>query len=533
MPRSQRNRLRASLCVSAALAACSMLHASIPVAAERPALPTLGQSRTLSSYSLRLTADRVRQYLDARARHVNYLPGEVLVKFKPGAGAAAQQRALMALRSRPSVSDLAWSGDVAIVRSPDQPDAHILADQLSAEPEVQYAEPNYFSHVQPMRQRLVARARAAASRTAASPNDPDFQAYQWNFLTLNMPGAWDINPGATSSLIVASVDTGVTTGASSLSFPLFTGTSIENVPMTFTVSPDLPANRFVRPVDLVFLDGGPVLDMDGHGTHTASTMAEATNNGLALAGIAYNARIMPVKVCVGYWELMIAQAQGGVAGFLPPDSGFCPDDAIAQGIRYAADNGAKVINLSLGGPDPSATLQDAISYAVQHGAFVSIAMGNDFQNGNPPEYPALYASSTQGAMAVGAVGKSLTRAYYSSTGSYCEIAAPGGSDLDPGAGPDAGFIWQTTLFFPDQDPSVIVPRFDRFAETGYIGTSMAAPHVAGLAALLITQGVTAPAAVEALIKQTAKDLGPPGRDNEFGFGLIQPRNALFGFGIRR
>jgi len=262
----------------------------------------------------------------------------------------------------------------------------------------------------------------------------------------------------------------------------------------------------------------------------SSTIGEATNNGLLGAGMAYNVRIMPVKVCVGYWELMIANAQAGQTGFLPEDAAECPFDAIISGIRYAADNGAKVINISLGGEDPSEEMRNAITYAVQRGAFVAMAMGNSYDLGNPIEYPAFYAPSIDGAMSVAAITKFSHHAFYSSSGPYCEIAAPGGDEND-GSGLDSGLVWQTTLYFPDQDPTILVPRFDRYDLIGYLGTSMASPHVAGLAALLMSQGVADPAAVEALIKQTAKDLGQPGRDDLFGFGLIQPRTALFGRGI--
>jgi serine protease len=206
---------------------------------------------------------------------------------------------------------------------------------------------------------------------------------------------------------------------------------------------------------------------------------------------------------------------------------------MAEGIYYAANNGAKVINISIGGPGSSTALRDALAYAVSQGVFVSISMGNDYLTTNEVSYPARYGTDIEGVMAVGAVGKTLTRAYYSSTGPHCEIAAPGGDGL-VGGGLDAGLVWQSTLFTPDQSPAVIRPRFDRYQKVGYQGTSMAAPHVAGLAALLAAQspGISA-ANIERIIRATARDLGAPGRDDLYGHGLIQPRAALFGRGIRR
>jgi serine protease len=241
---------------------------------------------------------------------------------------------------------------------------------------------------------------------------------------------------------------------------------------------------------------------------------------------------MPVKVCVGFWELMLERAAAGVPGYLPTSAGGCPSEDIAAGIRYAVDNGARVINLSLGGSDPAPVEREAILYAISQGAFVATSMGNAYETGNTPDFPAAYAPAIDGLMSVGAIGKSRTRAYYSSTGSHVEIAAPGGSGRD-GGGEDEGFVWQVTLLPPDQDViETPRPRFDRYVEVGFSGTSMAAAHVSAMAALLISQGVTNPRAIEALIKSTAIDLGSSGRDDEFGYGLIQPREALFGMGIR-
>ena len=203
---------------------------------------------------------------------------------------------------------------------------------------------------------------------------------------------------------------------------------------------------------------------------------------------------------------------------------------VADGIEYAAEQGAKVINLSVGGPDTQPALRDALTFAVQRGAFVAIAMGNNAEKGNQTNYPAKYAETIQGVMSVAAVGKQLgTRAPYSATGSYCEIAAPGGNSRADG---DTGLIYQTTLDEPSHTSNA--PRFDSFDVFGIEGTSMATPHVAGLAALIMSRlpGVT-PAQVEAIIRDTAQDIGAPGKDNEFGYGLIQPRAALFGRGIRK
>jgi serine protease len=219
----------------------------------------------------------------------------------------------------------------------------------------------------------------------------------------------------------------------------------------------------------------------------------------------------------------------GISGFSPLNAGGCSTANVVQGIRYAADNGAKVINLSLGGISPSIAERDAITYAVDKGAFVAIAAGNDFEDGNPAQYPAGFAKDIDGAISVAAVGPTLKHSFYSSAGSFVEIAAPGG---DSHSGGDSAKIWQAAPYEDDHDIfTVIVPRFDRFVETPSEGTSMAAPHVAGVAALIISRGVTNPAAVEALIKRTARDLGPAGRDDLYGYGLIQPRTALLGFGF--
>jgi serine protease len=212
-------------------------------------------------------------------------------------------------------------------------------------------------------------------------------------------------------------------------------------------------------------------------------------------------------------------------------------DTIARGIRYAADNGARVINMSIGrsAGGPSTVVDEAIRYAISRGAFVAIAAGNTADAGNAPSRTAESARTINGMMAVGAVGRSLERAYYSTTNAYVEIAAPGGDLRRDGS---AGGIIQQTL---DQDllltfltpQSLAPPRADAFAYYPFQGTSMATPHVSALAAMLMQQGITDPAAIEAAIKQAARDLGRAGVDNEYGHGLIQPRATLRGLGLAR
>jgi serine protease len=470
------------------------------------------QTSPESPYQFILTPERVRALVRAANENLDHVPGEVLVKFRDGVTPFGQQRALSALRSQPPVSGLRWRGSVAVVTDLAEPDATVLAAELSAQPEVEYAEPNYLYRVH------------------RTPDDPSFASRQWNFSAIDLPRAWDINDGANPSVVVAVLDTGITTVNQTFAFQTWDGVRIRNVGVPFAVNPDLQASRLGQGQDFVFWTG-PVLDMEGHGTHVSSTVGEDTNNTLALAGIAYNARILPVKVCLGYWDIQFLLSALGEQGFAPQDAGGCDTAAIAEGLRFAADAGAKVINMSLGGPGPSLTIRDALEYAVGKGAFVAISMGNEFEDGNPINFPAAYAEFIDGAMAVGAVGRSLNRAFYSSTGSHVEIAAPGGDFRDGGTG---GLIWQGSISPTDSDSlTVIFPRFDRYVERPEQGTSMAAPHVAGTAALIVSQGVTDPAAIEAIIKGTARNLGAEGHDTEYGHGLIQPRTALFGFGLVR
>ena len=254
-----------------------------------------------------------------------------------------------------------------------------------------------------------------------------------------MERAWDINPGATTSITVAVLDSGVAYRSAIMSYdagpldfgpfgPLFPALGPVTIP--FAAAPELGGpDRFVAPRDFIW-DTAMPLDLDGHGTHVAGTIGQLTNNGVGVAGVAFNVRIMPVKVIDGTWDVV----------FNSPFVGT--DDVVARGIRYAVDNGARVLNMSIGRNGfPAPVVKDAVSYAVSKGAFVVIAAGNGFEDGNLVERLAEFAPAIDGAVAVGAVGQRKTRAHYSTTGSYVELAAPGGDQRVDGT--SGGILQQT------------------------------------------------------------------------------------------
>jgi serine protease len=461
-------------------------------------------------YAFILPPEQIHNLLTASQNHLGYIPGETLVKFREGMAPSDQSRALSMLRRTSSAGASAkWIGNVLMVSTPNDPDSAAVAATLATQPEVEWAQPNYLR------------------KRSARPNDSSY-SLQWNMDLIGMPAAWDINKGGSATVTIAVIDSGVTNTDTTLTFPLWTGQRFESVAVPFAANPDISSSRIRPGRDFVFLLNGPLVDMDGHGSLVAGIALQETNNGLGTAGIAYQTSLLPLKVCVGYWELQVFRASLNVPGFGDPNDSECPDSAIAQAIRFAADSGAQIINVSLGGPDPTPVIRDAMTYAVARGSFLALSGGNSFGQGNPVEYPGGYAQEIDGAMNVGAVTRSSRRASYSNSGPQIEIVAPGG-DFDEGG--VNGLVTQVAPNFNDFLPSVIRPRFDRYSLISVEGTSAAAPHVAGVAALLYSQGVTSPPAIEAFIRSTATDLGSPGRDSDFGAGLVNARAAVRGMGL--
>jgi serine protease len=311
-------------------------------------------------------------------------------------------------------------------------------------------------------------------RPSTRPNDPMYKS-QWHFDMVNAEGAWAMSKG--KDVVVAVIDTGVSAGK------LTNGKKTK-----FPRVPDLRKTEFVKGWNFVAKNADPS-DGNGHGTHVAGTIAQSTNNKFGVAGLAYEAKIMPIKVL--------------------SDRGFGSVGDIANGIRFAADNKAKVINMSLGGGMYSATLARAVKYAHDKGVTVVCAAGNGGRE--KVEYPAAYP----GCVAVSALGPDGKLAFYSSYGKELDIAAPGGDtrvDLNRDGIPDG--VLQDTIARGDPTAHGFFP---------FQGTSMATPHVAAAAALVIAQGVTDPNEVEQTMQASAKKLNDKIR---FGAGGLDAAAAV-------
>jgi serine protease len=316
----------------------------------------------------------------------------------------------------------AWSTTHDKLEVADVPPARedALLDELSRDPAVEHAE------------------RMALYRATFVPDDPLYESKQWHLQRVGAEQAWSYTCG--QGVTVAVVDTGVA--------------CFDKGP--FSRGTDLAGTRCRGGWNFVD-DSAEAYDDQGHGTHVAGTIAQTTNNGLGTAGLAYCATLMPVKV-------LNRQGFGSVAN-------------VAEGIRFAADEGAQVINLSLGGPIKSKILEDAVNHALDRGVVVVAAAGN---SGRKVGWPAAYP----GVVAVSATDTDDKIAWFSSRGPEVTIAAPGVS------------VTQQTICNGGRDKCEIFGTFN--------GTSMASPHVAGIAAMIEALGVTYGPAVTATLTASAR-----------------------------
>src|SRR3954464_14629458 len=406
------------------------------------------------------------------ASAADYVPGQVLVAHQASASAVG-------------------AGTASVIRTRPGETVRAAVKRLRNERGVRYAVPNYIAHA-----------------SGFVPNDPGIGAEptQWQNLQWNFSGPFGVDaPDAWQQAIAARAPG----GRGAVVAVLDTGVAYENRGR-FRRNPDLYAARFTKPYDFVGRDHHPN-DENGHGTHVTGTIAQKTNNNIGLTGIAYGVTIMPVRVLDAHGE--------GDAG------------AIARAIRYAARNRADVINMSLEF-DSSITasqipdIVSAIRYAHNKGVVVVGAAGN------AAESAVAYPARTNYVISVGGTTEHGCEADYSNSGSGLDVVAPGGGDdapLDDDPTDDQNCrpdqrgrdIYQVTF----------VGRINKFGiPSNFEGTSMACPHVSAIAALIIATGVIGkdpkPAAVEARIKATATDLGPPGTDHRYGAGLVNAYAAI-------
>lgn len=427
-------------------------------------IPAVAAGLLMLASSLAMASQSTTPIAKLRPRTVSvttdeFVPDQIVVKFKSASSAAEIEQ------------KIADDGDSKVYESPYKkvkilkiPPGTTLNQAIS-----RYRNDNRVESVK----------RDYLMKATMTPNDP-YYPLQWHLYNpvyggINMEAAWDKSTG--QGVVVAVVDTGI---------------AYENYGK-YAQAPDLASTNFMAGWDFINNDAHPN-DDEGHGTHVTGTIAQSTNNGIGVAGIAFNASIMPVKVL----------NQNGSGSYTQ----------VADGIRYAADHGAKVINMSLGGSVADTYLEDAVRYAYNNGVTIIAASGND--GATSVSYPAAYDAYV---IAVGATRYDEQKAYYSNSGTGLDLTAPGGDDTVNQNGDRYidGVLQQT---FAAHQPK-------NFGYYFYTGTSMATPHVSGVAALILARNsMFTPDQVRNFLQSTAEDHGPPGWDADYGWGIVDANAAV-------
>jgi serine protease len=391
-----------------------------------------------------------KDFLPALDLGQKYLANEILVKFKPGISTKLKERLHRKLGALGRED--AYGNHYQVIRVREGT-VEKMVRRYQGHAEVAYAEPNYIY------------------TAFFIPNDPAFSV-QWHLTQINVEGAWNMSSG--EGVTVAVLDSGV----NSTGFDGFGGRLVPGYSAVNFSNPDFTE------------------DANGHGTHVAGTIAQETNNATGVAGIAFRASIMPVKVL--------------------NRRGWGTNRQISDGIRWAADHGADVINMSLGGYMRSRNMEDAVNYAYDRGVVLVAACGNG--GIDRVAYPAAY----ENCIAVGAVRYDEVVADYSNRGLELDVVAPGGDvgeDLNEDGYGDG--VLQETFRYS------LAGQALGWGYPFWEGTSMASPHVAGVAALIIAANPNyTPADVRNAIINTAVDLGDSGWDEVYGYGLLDAAAAL-------
>jgi serine protease len=430
------------------------------------------------------------------ARTAAYSPGEVVVRYERGTS-RREEKAVQ--RAAGVGAPKAFAPRTRVLNIRDGQSVEQTVAELRARPEVATAAPNVRAHLAGFIPKDPGNARVAGG----------WQELQWNFVggaSVNAPDAWEHliavgHPGGRGAT-VAVLDTGVA----------------YKDRKRFRKSTDFSRGDFVRGYDFVDDDKFPH-DENGHGTHVASTIGESTHNDRGVTGLAYGAKIMPVRV-------LNARGEG-------------ESSAISAGIRFAVRHRADVINLSFEFDDTfrqftASEIPDvlaAVRFAARRGVVVVAAAGNF-------ERPAIsYPARAQTVIAVGATTEHGCRARYSNIGRGLDIVAPGGGPDDPDDAtcpkglPEGRDIYQTTFPWAGvQSAPRSSSSYRRFGlPSGFIGTSMAAPHVSAAAALVIASGILGPnptpQAVQERLQATAIDAGVAGYDEAYGYGRLDAGGA--------